>query len=117
MRISIVTAVSNRADTLAQALTSVGEQSHSQIEHLEQDGGSIDGTLEVLLNWQGERPLNWHSAPDQGLYDALNRGIGRCRGDVIGMLHSDDVFADADVVADVARASACEGSTFPPGNG
>ena len=104
MKISIVTAVLNRAPTIGAALASVSAQTHDRLEHIVQDGGSNDGTIRVLQDWCGTPRVNWKSQPDQGLYDALNRGIARCDGDVIGVLHSDDVFADRTVLADVAQA-------------
>lgn len=67
-----------------------------------QDGGSTDGTLEILRAQSGT--ISLESAPDGGLYDAINQGILRCRGDVIGLMHSDDVFADVDVLTQVAGA-------------
>ncbi len=67
-----------------------------------QDGGSTDGTLEILRAQSGT--ISLESAPDGGLYDAINQGISRCRGDVIGLMQSDDVFAGSDVLIQVAGA-------------
>ncbi|KHQ50193.1 glycosyltransferase family 2 protein [Mameliella alba] len=101
--ISIVTAVYNRASTLEQALDSVAAQTHPEIEHVIQDGGSTDGTLELI---KARLPSNISlvSEPDNGLYDAINKGISRCTGDVIGLMHSDDFFANDRVLEQVARA-------------
>ena len=105
MKISIVTAVYNRAKTLPDALESVRAQNHPDIEHVVQDGGSTDGTLAVLrANPAGDMALE--SAPDAGLYDAINRGIVRASGEVVGLLHSDDFLADNEVLASVAEALA-----------
>lgn len=105
MRISIVTAVLNRRDTIRCALESLSAQTYSDVEHLIQDGGSTDGTLDVIAKWKfGDVHLN--SRPDLGIYDALNLGISRATGDVIGLLHSDDVFASAEVLSKVAVAFA-----------
>ena len=105
MRVSIITAVYNRADTLPQALDSLRGQCHSSVEHVVQDGGSTDGTLEVLrANPASDMALE--SAPDAGLYDAINRGIARASGDIVGLLHSDDFLADNEVLASVAGALA-----------
>jgi glycosyltransferase len=105
MRISVVTAVYNRGDTLPQALDSLLGQTYPSLEHVVQDGGSTDGTLEALkANSAGDMALE--SGPDEGLYDAINRGIARASGDVVGLLHSDDFLADSGVLASVADALA-----------
>ncbi len=103
MKISIITVVWNRAATISQAIESVQRQSYPNVEHIIQDGGSTDGTLEVI-NGMANAQTNVVSERDHGIYDAINRGITRATGDVIGLLHSDDLFAHDDVLADVARA-------------
>lgn len=103
MKISIITVVWNRAATISQAIESVQRQSYPNVEHIIQDGGSTDGTLEVI-NGMANAQTNVVSERDHGIYDAINRGITRATGDVIGLLHSDDFFAHDDVLADVARA-------------
>ncbi|KAF0284757.1 glycosyltransferase family 2 protein [Spiribacter roseus] len=105
MRISIITAVYNRATTLPEALDSLRRQTHPSVEHVVQDGGSTDGTLQVLRANPSEE-MKLVSAPDGGIYDAVNCGIARASGDVIGLLHSDDYLADSGVIADVAEALA-----------
>lgn len=102
MKISIITVVWNRAATISQAIESVQRQSYPNVEHIIQDGGSTDGTLEVI-NGMANAQTNVVSERDHGIYDAINRGITRATGDVIGLLHSDDLFAHDDVLADVAR--------------
>lgn len=103
MKISVITAVYNREATIGYALLSVASQNHKNIEHIVQDGGSTDATLSVIKN--NTTPIvNLHSAPDGGIYDALNKAVDRCTGDVIGLLHSDDIFAHDDVLAKVAEA-------------
>jgi glycosyltransferase len=103
MLISVVTAVYNRVDTVAEALASVQAQSHVAREHVVQDGGSTDGTLEAIRA-AADASTRVASGPDAGLYDAINRGIARARGEVVGLMHSDDVFATPDVLAQVAAA-------------
>lgn len=103
MKISIVTAVWNRAATIGEAIESVQRQSHADIEHIIQDGGSTDGTLEVVERLADAR-TRVLSERDSGIYDAINRGIARATGDVVGLLHSDDYLADDDVIAEIARA-------------
>lgn len=103
MRISVVTAVYNRAATIGDAIDSVQTQSWSELEHVIQDGGSTDGTLEVIRD-RARAGTCVASGPDGGIYDAINRGIARATGDVIGLMHSDDMFAHKDVLARVAAA-------------
>ena len=103
MKISIVTAVYNRADCIAEAIASMQQQTYGDIEHVVIDGASSDGTLE-LLHSRLDRHAVLVSEPDKGIYDALNKGLARATGEVIGLLHSDDIFADNQVLADVAKA-------------
>jgi len=102
MKISIITAVYNRANCIAQAVKSVQQQSHRDIEHVVVDGASTDGTLDVL-----HKSLNKNavlvSESDSGIYDALNKGFLLSSGDVIGILHSDDRFYDDTVLETVAE--------------
>ncbi len=101
MKISVITAVFNKRDTIAGALDSVLAQSHPDVELIVIDGGSTDGTLDVLQGY-ADRIAVLVSEPDQGIYDALNKGIKFATGEVVGFLHSDDVFADDDSLARVA---------------
>nr|WP_298898251.1 glycosyltransferase family 2 protein [uncultured Altererythrobacter sp.] len=105
MKISIVTAVYNRASTLGDAIASVQNQEFPNIEHVIQDGGSSDGSLGVVAQFSDPR-IKVQSAPDGGIYDAINKGITRATGEVIGLLHSDDFLAAEDVVGKIARAFA-----------
>lgn len=109
MTISIITAVWNRAATLGDALDSLGAQTHSDWEHVVQDGGSTDGTLDLLAARPDPR-RSTVSEPDSGIYDALNRALARCRGEVIGLLHSDDFLAHPQVLENVARKFAETGA-------
>lgn len=101
--ISVVTAVYNRRATVAQALDSVLSQTHPLVESVVIDGASTDGTLDVLQRYRSRVGV-LVSEPDKGIYDALNKGIGRARGDVIGFLHADDLFANENVLAKIASA-------------
>lgn len=103
MKISIITAVLNREDTIGSALDSLQEQTYGDFEHLIQDGGSTDGTLDEVRRRADERSAIV-SEPDSGIYDAINKGIARATGDVIGLLHSDDVFGSNEVLAKVCQA-------------
>ncbi len=105
MKISVVTAVYNRAGTIAQAIESVQSQTFSPIEHVIQDGQSTDGTLEIVRRMLRD-DTRLISERDAGLYDAINRGISNATGDVIGLMHSDDFFASPEALEWVAEAFA-----------
>ncbi|QXP84013.1 glycosyltransferase family 2 protein [Methylococcus sp. Mc7] len=102
MRISVVTACYNSRETIRDALDSVALQRYPHKEHVIIDGASTDGTLE-LVRAHGSPEVLAASEPDGGIYDALNKGIRRSNGDVIGFLHADDVFADDEVLERVAQ--------------
>jgi glycosyltransferase len=105
MKLSVVTAVYNCADTLPDCLDSVAGQTHGDVEHILIDGASIDGTLE-LLQARRAQLSRLLSEPDDGIYFGLNKGVALARGEVVGFLHGDDVYADPEVLARVARAFA-----------
>ncbi len=87
--ITIVTPCLNAVATLPATLASVREQAYPGLEHVVVDGGSTDGTVELLRGAEG---IRWVSEPDRGLSHALNKGIAMARGDVIGELNADDVY-------------------------
>lgn len=102
-KISVITATFNSAQTIQSTLESLKQQSYSHFEHVVVDGLSTDSTLQ-LIQKLGVGGAVIDSRSDQGIYDALNRGIGLASGDVIGFLHSDDFYPDSDVLAKIARA-------------
>jgi glycosyltransferase len=102
LRISVVTAVLNRQKTIADTLHSVATQDYAAVEHIIQDGQSDDGTLDIIQQIAGPQALT-ESCADTGIYDAINKGLTRVSGDVVGLLHSDDTFADPHVLSEVAR--------------
>lgn len=89
--ISIITVVYNGAKTLEQTIQSVLNQTYKNIEYIIIDGGSTDGTLDIIKKHENQISL-WISEPDKGLYDAMNKGIKRAKGELIGMINSDDWF-------------------------
>jgi glycosyltransferase involved in cell wall biosynthesis len=89
-RLSIVTPCLNRAATIGAAIDSVVEQRHPSFEHIIIDGGSTDGTAEVLARYPH---LTVIREKDRNLYDAINKGLRAVRGDVVGLLNSDDLYA------------------------
>jgi glycosyltransferase involved in cell wall biosynthesis len=102
LKISVITVVFNRSGLIGDAIKSVCDQSYTEVEYIIQDGGSTDGTLDVIESSKSFASVV--SEPDNGIYDAINRGIGRASGSVIGLLHSDDFFAHAGVLELVAKA-------------
>ena len=105
LTISVITAVFNRADTIGHALASVQAQTWARVEHIVIDGASTDGTLQ-LLQAQRHRLAVLVSERDAGIYDALNKGLERATGEVVGLMHSDDFFADERVLERIALAFA-----------
>lgn len=144
MKISVITAVLNNKDHLESCIKSVFSQTYPDIEHIIIDGGSTDGTLDVISLFTSERSavssqqsvnmtresgvfssrlmqeasrslpsdslltalrssLRVVSEPDNGIYDALNKGIRMASGDVIGFLHADDLYADNSIIAKVGE--------------
>lgn len=102
MKFSIITITYNSAATLEDTIRSVIGQSHPDIEYIVVDGGSTDGTLEIISRYR-DKIQQFVSEKDNGLYDALNKGIRMATGDVVGMLHSDDFYLDNKVIADYAE--------------
>jgi glycosyltransferase involved in cell wall biosynthesis len=90
-RISVITPCLNGARYVGEAIESVLMQGYSNMEHIVADGGSTDGTLEILGRYLHLKIL---SSPDRGMYDALNRALAVAEGELIGILNSDDCYAD-----------------------
>jgi glycosyltransferase involved in cell wall biosynthesis len=101
MKVSIITVARNSASTIADTIDSVINQSHEQIEYIVVDGASNDGTQEIVKRYRAHI-AGFVSEPDRGIYDAMNKGIAMASGDVIGILNSDDVYADYRVISDLA---------------
>lgn len=104
MRVSIVTAVHNGSATIGQTVASILGQTHRDIEHIVIDGQSSDETLAVLAARIDPKRTVIVSEPDCGIYDALNKGQSIATGEIVGILNSDDFYADDKVIADVAEA-------------
>lgn len=103
MKISVITVTFNCVSTIADCLAAVAGQSYTNREHIVIDGGSTDGTKNVLESRRDQLAV-LISEPDRGIYDALNKGISRASGNVIGLLHADDLYADPDVLTRVVAA-------------
>lgn len=107
LKFSIITAVFNREDTIGRAIKSVKQQSYNNIEMIVMDGESTDGTCRVIESLIAEDDT-FISEPDEGIYDALNKGIGNASGDIIGFMHSDDKYTHDNVIEKVADLFADE---------
>ncbi len=102
MKISIITVCYNSSKTLENTIQSVRNQSYENIEYIIIDGDSTDGTIDIIK--QNESAItSWISEKDKGLYDAMNKGIEMATGDLIGILNSDDVFADSNVLEKIGK--------------
>ncbi|MEG3438747.1 glycosyltransferase family 2 protein [Pannus brasiliensis CCIBt3594] len=105
--ITIVTVVFNAEKSLERTIQSVLTQSYDNVEYIIIDGGSTDGTLDIIRRYE-EKIDYWVSEPDRGLYDAMNKGIQLSSGEVIGLLNSDDVYEN-DSLQKVRDLSIAEG--------
>lgn len=101
MKISIITVCFNSAYTIEDTILSVISQTHKDIEYIVVDGGSTDNTLAIIDKYR-TNISHLISEPDDGLYDAMNKGIKLATGDAIGILNSDDIFQDNNVLSHVA---------------
>lgn len=101
LKISVITACFNSQATIGEAIATLKHQSWPEVEHVVIDGASKDGTVAVAQRTLGNEDV-LVSEPDRGIYDALNKGIERASGEVVGFLHSDDLYAHDEVLAKVA---------------
>ena len=102
MKISIITISFNAKATIEKTLKSIATQSFMNIEHIIVDGGSKDNTLEICNSFPHISKII--SEPDNGVYDAFNKGLKVATGDVVGFLNSDDVFYNENSVQEIANA-------------
>ena len=98
--ITVITVVYNGEEYLEETIKSVIEQTYDNIEYLIIDGGSVDGTLEIIKRYEDKIDY-WISEPDQGVYDALNKGIKLSTGQIIAALHADDLYCNNNVLEKV----------------
>ncbi|MBI5450736.1 MAG: glycosyltransferase [Gammaproteobacteria bacterium] len=102
-KVSIITVCFNSSKTIRDAIDSVLSQDYPGIEYIIIDGGSTDGTVEIVQQYKEKISL-FVSEPDRGIYDAMNKGINMATGDVVGMLNSDDFYTDTHVIRDLVLA-------------
>ena len=103
MKVSIITVCFNSANTIEQAIQSILCQTYSDIEHIVVDGGSMDGTLEVIGRYKNSIS-KLVSERDSGIYDAMNKGLNLATGDIVGFLNADDFYADKGTIEQIATA-------------
>ncbi|MEQ9880398.1 glycosyltransferase family 2 protein [Pectobacterium aroidearum] len=103
-KITVITVVYNNVGELQETINSVSSQTYLNIEYIVIDGGSKDGTLDVI---KGNAKVidNWISEPDNGIYDAMNKGVHLATGDFVIFMNSGDKFYDADVIFNVIQQS------------
>lgn len=101
MKITIVTVCYNSKDFIRNTIDSVANQDYTNIEHVVIDGGSTDGTIDILKEYSGK--INWISEPDKGIYDAMNKGVKLATGDAIGTLGAGDFYPNNQVISKVVN--------------
>jgi glycosyltransferase involved in cell wall biosynthesis len=100
MKVSIITATYNSEETLEDTMYSIHNQSYNDIEHIVIDGLSKDNTLDIVRKFNSSKIV---SEKDNGIYDAMNKGILNASGDIVGILNSDDVYYDNNVINQVVN--------------
>jgi len=103
LKVTIITVVYNAVNTILDCVESVSMQDYPNIEHIVVDGGSSDGTLEILRD-NSRKLSHLISGPDEGLYDAMNKGLVFATGDIVGFLNADDLYANEYIISDYVRA-------------
>ncbi len=106
MRISLITITYNSISTISDTINSILNQTYTDLEYIIIDGASKDNTLSIVKEYEPlfNGRMKWISEPDKGIYDAMNKGIRMATGDIIGILNSDDLFMDNNVLKDVVQA-------------
>ncbi|MBL8199451.1 MAG: glycosyltransferase [Chromatiales bacterium] len=99
-KVSLITVAHNSAATIRGTIESVLAQDYPDIEHIVIDGASTDGTAEIVRSY-GNRVARFVSEPDQGIYEAMNKGLRLAGGDIIGILNSDDLYTTRHIISEV----------------
>ena len=100
MKVSIITICYNSAETLEATIESVLAQDYDDLEYVVIDGNSSDETMSIVERYR-DRIDVIVSEPDKGIYDAMNKGVANCSGDIVGILNSDDFYAYPEVISDI----------------
>lgn len=115
MKISLITIVYNAQDTIQKCIESVIGQNYHDVEYIIVDGGSTDSTLQIINQYRPHIHV-LVSEPDQGIYDAMNRGIALATGEIVGTLNADDFFNGPDVLSSVAQVFSDQDTEIVYGN-
>lgn len=102
MKVTLITVAYNSAKTIRKTLESIASQDYPDIEHIVIDGASKDNTVDIVKEFEHVHRLV--SEPDKGMWDGLNKGLAIAEGDIIGMLNSDDVYAENTIISQVVAA-------------
>lgn len=100
-KISVITVCYNAVDVIEKTIQSVLSQNYDNLEYIIIDGGSTDGTVDIIKRYS-ESIDYWHSKPDKGIYDAMNKGIQVATGDFLNFMNAGDKFSDKDTITQVA---------------
>ncbi len=104
MKVSIITATYNSAQTINNCMDSVLGQTYNNIEYVIIDGNSKDKTVEIIkARAAAHLNITWISEADKGIYDALNKGIEKATGEIVGFVHSDDYLAGPEIISDIVK--------------
>lgn len=103
MKVSVITVCYQAREALKDTIESVLDQTYSDIEYVIVDGGSTDGTLELIQGKSAENII-WISEPDRGIYDAMNKGVRLCHGEYVIFMNAGDRFASSEVITKMAQA-------------
>lgn len=102
LKVSVITIAYNSAETIEDTIVSVINQDYSNVEYIIIDGGSKDDTLKIVEKYRDKISIVV-SEPDKGIYDAMNKGVANATGDIVGILNSDDIYADNKVITDIVN--------------
>jgi glycosyltransferase involved in cell wall biosynthesis len=102
IRVSIITVVKNNRSYIEDCIKSVITQQYPNYEYIIIDGGSTDGTIDIIKKYYDHISI-FNSEPDSGIYDAMNKGIKLATGEIVGILNSDDIYNSNDVLTEVVR--------------
>jgi glycosyltransferase involved in cell wall biosynthesis len=98
--ISVITVVYNGTSTLEKTMLSVINQTYKNIEYIIIDGDSIDGTIDIIKKYE-DKLAYWVSEPDKGIYNAMNKGIGKATGDWVNFMNAGDIFCENDIIENI----------------
>ena len=102
MKVSIITVCFNSEKTIERTINSVLSQNYSNIEYIIVDGDSNDSTIQIIEKYKNSIQ-KFVSEKDDGIYDAINKGISISTGDIVGILNSDDIFSNQSIISDIAK--------------